>query len=72
MIELRCDSKILHGILEEEFVEVACKSGRCGKRSGVVVLHKFNTKTGQLVSTRLFKEPEPETQKEVSNGNRSE
>jgi hypothetical protein len=41
-------------------VEVACRSSRCGKRPGVTILHKFNTKTGALVSTRMFRNPTEE------------
>lgn len=41
-------------------IEVSCPSRWCGKEPGVVVIHRFNTATGQLVSTRSFKEPAKE------------
>lgn len=56
MPELRCDSKILHGVTDGVHIEVVCRSNRCGKAPGVVVLHKFNVATGQLVSTQRLKE----------------
>lgn len=59
-MELRCTARILHGIVNgaSGSIEVTCKSKRCGKRPGVVVLHTFNMSTGELVNTKLFKEPE--------------
>jgi len=57
-MELRCNSRILHGIVVNGTVEFSCKSKRCGKEPGVVVIHSFNTKTGELVSTKLYREPE--------------
>jgi len=39
-------------------IEVACPSRWCGKRAGVVILHTFNTSTGELLATRQFKSPE--------------
>lgn len=68
MIELNCDHR-LHARLfpEEGFVEVSCRSRFCGKKPGVVVLHRFDIKTGELRETLKFKN----TPKEVSNnGNR--
>lgn len=59
-MELRCDAKILHGITEGDTVEVTCKSKWCGKRPGVVVLHTFNIRTGELLTTRKFAEPREE------------
>jgi len=55
--ELRCGSHILHGILEDDLLEVVCKSRWCGKRDGVVVLHYFNKYTGDLVETKKYSEP---------------
>jgi hypothetical protein len=56
-MELRCRSKILHGIIADGFLDVSCKSGWCGKRNGVVVIHRFSLLTGELISTRKFAEP---------------
>lgn len=56
MIELRCDAK-KHGVLYDHVVEVKCNSKFCGASSGIVVLHKFNTETGELIETNLYKDP---------------
>lgn len=68
-MDLRCDSGILHArLLPGAVLEVACKSRRCGKKPGNVVLHEYSFETGELLRTRVFQQP-----KEVnSNGNRSE
>lgn len=55
-MQLRCSNGILFGEVNEDILEVKCKSGRCGKRPGVVVLHQFNLITGE-VTTKKFKEP---------------
>ena len=39
-------------------LEVSCPSRWCGRVPGTVVLHTFDTSTGALVATRLFREPE--------------
>ena len=57
MTEMRCDNGILFGVLDEDVIEVRCKSNFCGHRAGVIVLHRFSTKTGELVSTNRFKDP---------------
>lgn len=62
-MELRCGSKILHGTLDEEAMEVACRSKWCGKRPGITVLHRFSKHTGELIETRRYAEP---TKKEVT------
>lgn len=68
-MELRCDSSILHGIMVAEGVlELPCRSRWCGKRPGVVVLHRFNIQTGELVETLRFSEPKVE--KEGRNASR--
>jgi putative transposon-encoded protein len=38
-------------------IEIACPSRWCGKRTGVVVIHTFNLKTGELIGTRQFRSP---------------
>ncbi len=56
-MELRCSAK-LHGIIRDgEVLEVKCDSRFCGHKPGVVVLHRFDSHTGQLVETLRFKEP---------------
>uniref|UniRef100_A0AAU6R661 Uncharacterized protein n=1 Tax=Micrococcus phage Kurnik TaxID=3092208 RepID=A0AAU6R661_9CAUD len=56
--ELRCAAK-KHGELiipGSGILEVSCNSTFCGKRSGVVILHRFDLATGELVDTNRYKE----------------
>jgi len=59
-MDLRCASK-LHGIVEDDVVEVACTSRFCGYEKGTVVRHRFNILTGALVETLRFSDPVPQT-----------
>lgn len=58
-MDLRCDSGIKHGDLavEEGVLEVKCRSKRCGHQPGIVVIHRFDVKTGALISTHKFTDP---------------
>ena len=56
MAELRCPSK-KHAELADGLIEVKCNSRFCGARDGVVVLHRFDALTGDLVVTNQFKDP---------------
>lgn len=56
MRELRCSHK-LHAILDEGVVEVRCRSKLCGADSQTVVLHRFDSMTGEPLETRRYKEP---------------
>lgn len=55
-LELRCSTKLHAVVLDDFTVEVSCSSRFCGKRAGVVVLHRFNLFTGEM-TTRRYKEP---------------
>jgi len=64
MLRLRCPNS-LHGIVTDEgLIEIACKSRWCGKEPGIVVLHRFDAKTGELVETLKFKAPPIPTEQE--------
>jgi len=58
--DLRCSSR-KHAVLVQPsgsprgVIEISCSSRWCGKVAGVVVLHAFDTQTGELIRTRLFK-----------------
>lgn len=56
-MELRCPNGILHGVLEDGVLEVSCRSKRCGKEPGVVVIHRFNAINGCMIDTRRFSDP---------------
>jgi len=47
----------MHAILVDEILEVKCANSRCGARSGVVVLHQFDLKTGELIRTEKYRDP---------------
>lgn len=74
MKDVRCDSGILFGMLDDNtlVLETKCKSNRCGAGPGVVVIHRFDCKTGELLGTQRFKDPAAmsrrETRKEVNHG----
>lgn len=56
-MELRCGNGIKFGDLVDGVLEVKCRSSRCGHRSGSVILHRFDTLTGELLESRQFKDP---------------
>jgi hypothetical protein len=59
--ELRCDNGIKFGelVLESGVLEVKCRSSRCGAGRGIIVIHAFDTGTGKLIGTEIFREPIP-------------
>lgn len=61
-MDLRCPHRkfgvIVRPSTDEGLVEIACPSRWCGKREGVTVLHAFSTRTGALILTRRFKNPD--------------
>lgn len=61
---LRCPHRkfgeLIRPSADAGLMEVSCPSRWCGKALGVVVLHTFNTHTGELVATRAFREPPQE------------
>ena len=59
--ELTCISGRLLGVIDEQFVEIACRSTKCGKRPGVVVIHRFDMTSGDCVSTRRYTEAQDTT-----------
>jgi hypothetical protein len=54
--ELRCPNGIKFANLDENFIEVVCRSQRCGKRPGVIVIHRFSHE-GELLRTMKFRDP---------------
>ena len=55
-MDVRCRSKLHGRLIGDGLFEVACGSAFCGKKPGVVVLHRFNIATGELVETLRFKD----------------
>ncbi len=58
-MELRCGSRILHGVVFDAtgIAEFTCRSKRCGKEPGVVVVHRFDLSTGRMTETKRFSNP---------------
>lgn len=57
MHEIRCGNGILFGVIEGRTFEVKCRSRRCGHEAGVVIIHRFDLLTGDLVGTSKFRDP---------------
>lgn len=55
-MDMRCNSKMHGRLTDDGLFEVSCGSAFCGKKPGVVVLHRFNVKTGELVETKKYKD----------------
>lgn len=56
-MEIRCDNGILFGMVEDNVLEVKCRSRRCGHEVGTVAIHRFDLTTGELQGTLLFNDP---------------
>jgi hypothetical protein len=60
-MDMRCPSKkhaaLLKPSTDEGIVEHRCNSRWCGAAPGVIVLHQFSTRTGELVRTNKFRPP---------------
>jgi hypothetical protein len=56
MDELRCPNGIKFAEIGPDFIEVVCRSQRCGKRPGVIVLHRFSHE-GELLRTMKYRDP---------------
>lgn len=57
MEDLRCENK-KHGVLFDGVIEIKCNSRFCrDSEPGVVVLHRFDAKSGALLETQKFKDP---------------
>jgi hypothetical protein len=54
--ELRCPNGIKFGELTTEFIEVKCRSRRCGAQPGVVVIHRFDHQ-GSFIGTKQYRDP---------------
>lgn len=67
-MDLRCGSKKFGELTEDGILEVKCSSKFCGASPEVVVLHRFDPLTGDLLSTQRFRDPVPVVIEEVQNG----
>jgi hypothetical protein len=55
-VQLRCDSGTLFAELFGGEIEVRCRNRRCGYQPGLMVLHRFDGFTGQLLGTRRYRD----------------
>lgn len=55
--DLRCPNGILFGKLGDGVLEVKCRSSRCGASAGKVILHQFSSSTGELLDTKVYRDP---------------
>jgi len=68
-MELRCPGNKLHGIIVSDGVlEVKCDSKFCGHGPGVVVLHRFDINTGEVLGTKTYKNPNIGHERSTNNG----
>ena len=56
-MDLRCPNKKHGEITQPGVIEVKCVSRFCGAGDGVIVLHKFDSRTGELINTHRYKNP---------------
>lgn len=54
---MRCPEGILFAVLlPGGIIEVKCRSNRCGAAPGVLVLHRFDALTAELVETKKYRD----------------
>lgn len=58
MAELRCEFKKHGELVEPGVIEFLCRSKLHNKGPGILVIHRFDTLTGELLETRFFREVE--------------
>jgi hypothetical protein len=62
-LDLRCRGKKQAVRLPNGLIEIKCDSRICGAQQGVVVLHRFDPMTGNLIETKCYKSPNRSAQK---------
>ena len=63
-MEIRCEHKKFGELTGDGYIEVKCPSRFCGE-PGTVVLHRFDPLTGELITTKRFRDPVPVEIEEV-------
>lgn len=66
-VQLRCEGT-LYGVISDDHktIEVKCKRRKCGYAPGVVILHTLSLESGQVTSTRAFRDPTTGKERHVS------
>lgn len=57
MHDIRCPHKKHGAMLDEYHLEVKCDSRYCGAGNGTTVLHTFDVRTGEMISTHKYNQP---------------
>lgn len=68
MTNFRCPGNKLHAKLNDGKLEVRCESRWCGKRPGVIVIHRFSIESGELIDTVRFRTPHQPSLGKETNG----
>lgn len=55
-MDLRCENGIKFGEVGDGFIEVKCRSRRCGAAPGVIVIHRISLASGELLRTERFRD----------------
>jgi hypothetical protein len=56
-MDLRCENGIKFAELDGNVLSVKCRSRLCGAKPGTVVIHEFDTTSGDQLRTRVFRDP---------------
>lgn len=66
-MELRCPGNKKYADIDSNgYIEIKCQSRFCGAEIGEVLLHCFSPFTGELITTKRFKDPQSSIKKESS------
>lgn len=56
-MKLRCEGGHTFGeVLSPTELEVRCRNRKCGYEPGVLVLHRFDTRTGAVLGTKTYRD----------------
>ena len=53
--ELRCPAKLHFVLIDGHILERKCNSKFCGHEPGIVVLHRWDINTGELIETLKYR-----------------
>lgn len=56
-VEMRCESRTLHGVIRDGLIEVKCRDRKCKKELGAATFHYFDPLTGELIKTNSYRDP---------------
>lgn len=57
-MDLRCQAKKWGEVWDASgLLDIKCNSRFCGAGKGIIVLHRFDLETGEMVSTQRFQAP---------------